>query len=46
MQCPFRKSPPLWYGSGIKKEEEEIIMHILLKNTKKHIFWMKFHVIF
>jgi len=20
-----------------------IIMHLLLKNAKKHIFWMKFH---
>jgi len=42
MQCPSIKSPPLWYGNDFLLKGR-YIMHSLLKNAKKHIFWMKFH---
>ncbi len=37
MQCPFIKSPPLWYGSDfflLKK----FIMHLLFENAKNTHF--------
>jgi len=40
MQRPSIKSPHLWYGSFFKNKK---IMHLLFKNAKTHIFWMKFH---
>jgi hypothetical protein len=35
MQCPFIKSPTLWYGSGFFKDFKDIIMHSLLNKCKK-----------
>jgi hypothetical protein len=38
VQCPFIKSPLLWYGSGFSWKHN-IIMHSLLKNAKKKTFF-------
>jgi hypothetical protein len=42
IQCPFIKSPPIWYGSGFKKNII-IIMHSLLNKCKKTHFLNEIH---
>jgi hypothetical protein len=42
MQCPFKKSPPLWYGSGFFLKIRYYYAFITKQMQIKHIFWMKF----
>jgi len=41
MQCPFVKSPPLWYGSGFFFEKINYYAFIVQK-YKKHIVFNEF----
>jgi hypothetical protein len=38
MQCPSRKSLPLWYGGGFFLKKD-IVMHLLFKNVKNTHFF-------